>query len=305
MITINTLHPLFGAEIVGLDLTAEPTEQMRATVEQAMSDYAVCVIRQGPITDEQHIRFGRLFGPLELPPGYGTASRKPAFYAPEMFFAGNLDPDGNIKPLVPEAENLAKGAERFHADSSFNPLPSKWSLLRGVECPPSEVGGDTLFIDTRAAYDDLPDEMKARIEDLVGIHDFWKGRIRAGLVPTDEMRRTFFQHPVENKLVRTMDNGRKAIFVGGHCAGVVGMEEDEGYELVEQLYAHCVQDKYIYRHQWRQGDIVIWENRCALHAATPLPTDKYRRDMRRVTINESGPEMDSYTYWREKGIMPH
>lgn len=296
MITVNQLHPLFFGEIVGADLTAEPTEALRETVENAMERHGVCVVRQGPISDAQHIRFARLFGPLELPPGYGK--RPAGRMAPELFFAGNLDAQGNIKPLTPANRDVSRGAERFHADSSFNPLPSKWSMLRGVECPPPEVGGDTLFIDLRAAYADLPDETKAQIEGLTGIHDFWLGRQYAGLDVTDAMRATMPMPPVHHPLVRTSADGRKAVFVGGHCVGIVGMAEDEGHALVEALYDHVTQPQYIHRHHWRVGDIVIWDNRFALHAATPLETDQYRRDMRRATVNESGEEIDAYEYRR-------
>lgn len=298
MITVNKLHPLFFGEIVGADLTAEPTEELRQAVQDAMDEHAVCVVRQGPITDEQHIRFARLFGPLEYPPGYGT--RPKTHIAAELFFAGNLDKDGNIKPLTPANQNVAKGAERFHADSSFNPLPSKWSMLRGVECPPSEVGGDTCFVDLRAAYDDLPQETKDQVDGMMGIHDFWLGRQYAGLEINDEMRKTMIMPPVQHPLVRTTPNGRKALFVGGHCTGVVGMSQEEGHAFVEKLYEHVTQPKYIHRHQWTVGDIVIWDNRFALHAATPLDTDQYRRDMRRATINESGEELDAYEFRRRQ-----
>ncbi len=297
MIRVDQLHPLFFGEIVGADLTVEPTGALRTAVEEAMARHAVCVVRQGPISDEQHIRFARLFGPLELPPGYATRPRTGRM-APELFFAGNLDADGNILPPGPAARSIARGAERFHADSSFNPLPSKWSMLRGVECPPGEVGGDTLFLDLRAAYDDLEEAMKARIADMTGIHDFWKGREYAGLEVTDEMRARMPMPPVHHPLVRTMPNGRRALFVGGHCVGVAGMNEDAGHAFVETLYAHVTQPKYIHRHRWTVGDIVIWENRCALHAATPLDSDRHRRDMRRATVNESGEEIDAHEYRR-------
>jgi alpha-ketoglutarate-dependent 2,4-dichlorophenoxyacetate dioxygenase len=298
MIAVHPLHPRFAAEIVGADLKAEPTETLRLTIEAAMERHAVCVVRQGPISDAEHIRFGRCFGPLELPPGYADRPRDGRM-APELFFAGNLDLKGDMRPFVPPSQDIGKGAERFHADSSFNPLPSKWSLLRGVECPPSAAGGDTLFVDTRAAYDDLDADMKARLDGLIGIHDFWKGREHAGLAVTDRMRATMALPPVHHPLVRTMPYGRKALFLGGHCVGVVGMDEAQGHALVEQLYDHCTQDHYVYRHQWSVGDIVIWDNRCALHAATPLLTDRYRRDMRRVTINECGPEIEAYTFRRQ------
>jgi alpha-ketoglutarate-dependent 2,4-dichlorophenoxyacetate dioxygenase len=298
MITVNRLHPLFFGEIVGADLKAEPTDALRQVVEDAMGRYGVCVVRQGPISDEEHIRFARLFGPLELPPGHSTRPR--GRMATELFFAGNLDLDGNIKPPTPANQNVGKGAERFHADSSFNPLPSKWSMLRGVECPPPEIGGDTLFADLRSAYDDLPQETKDRIDGMTGIHDFWMGRKHAGLDVTDEMRASMPMPPVHHPLVRTSANGRKAVFVGGHCVGVVGMSEAEGHALVEQLYDHVTQDKYVHRHHWTVGDIVIWDNRFALHAATPLDSDQYRRDMRRATVNESGDEIDAFEYRRRQ-----
>ncbi|MBT2188107.1 TauD/TfdA dioxygenase family protein [Sphingobium nicotianae] len=298
MITVNRLHPLFFAEIVGADLTAEPTEALRATVQQAMDEHGVCVVRQGPISDEQQIRFARLFGPLELPPGYGTRPR--GRMAPELFFAGNLDLEGNIKPLTPANQNIAKGAERFHADSSFNPLPSKWSMLRGVECPPPEIGGDTLFVDLRVGYAHLPQALKDKIEGRMGIHDFWKGREYAGLEVNDEMRANMPMPPVLHPLVRVSGDGRKAVFVGGHCVGVEGMSEEEGHALVEEIYDHVTQPQFVHRHHWTQGDIVIWDNRFALHAATPLNTDQHRRDMRRATINESGDEIDTYEYRRRQ-----
>lgn len=296
VITVNQLHPRFFGEIVGADLTQPPGEALRQTVEEAMAQHAVCVVRQGPISDDDHIRFGRLFGPLEFPPGYPDRPR--GRMAPELFAAGNIDADGNIKPLTGANRDIAKGAELFHADSSFNPLPSKWSMLRGVECPPPEVGGDTWFVDLRAAYDDLAPAMKERIADLVGIHDFWEGRKYAGLDVDEKMRTSMPMPPVRHPIVRVMPYGRKSLFIGGHCVGVEGMNPEDGHTLVTQLYRHATQDHYIHRHRWIPGDIVIWENRCALHAATPLKSDRYRRDMRRVTINEYGPETDAYAYRR-------
>ena len=148
------------------------------------------------------------------------------------------------------------------------------------------------FADARAAYDDLPEATRTRIDGLIGVHDFWEGRRRAGLKGeiTAEMRRMIPFEPVGHPLVRSLPNGRKALYVGGHCIGVAGMDPDEGAALVEQLYAHATRERYVYRHQWHRHDLVIWDNRCTMHAATPLLSDAWRRDMRRTTINESGPE---------------
>lgn len=290
---VNPLHPVFAAELVGADLTKEPTPELVDTVEQAMARYGILVVRDAEITDAQHIRFSRAFGPLEIP-SRPAGAPKPRI-APELFFSGNLDNEGNIVPYAAPERKLAKGAERFHTDSSFHAMATKWSLLLGHETPPPSAGGDTLFADARAAYDDLDKDMKNRIEGLVGIHDFWKGRQLAGLKGeiTEEQRRQVPFPPVEHPLVRVMPYGRKALYVGGHCTGIKGMGEAEGLALVEELYAHATQEKYVYRHKWRRWDMTIWDNRCTMHAATPLLSDAYRRDMRRTTVNEYGPEMSA------------
>ncbi|MBO9517674.1 MAG: TauD/TfdA family dioxygenase [Porphyrobacter sp.] len=297
---VTPLHPLFAAELTGADLAQEPGPELIDTVESAMAQYGILVIRDARISDEQHKRFSRAFGPLEIPsriPGAARPMGKRKIDL-DLFYAGNLDKDGEIIAYGSEGYKLAQGAERFHTDSSFHTMPTKWSLLLGHETPPPEAGGDTLFADARAAYDDLPGSTKIQIEDLIGVHDFWEGRRRAGLKGeiTPEMRKVIPFPPVDHPLVRQMPYGRKALYVGGHCIGVIGLDETLGETLVEQLYTHATQAKYIYRHHWRQHDLVIWDNRCTMHAATPLLSNDYRRDMRRTTVNESGPETSAYKW---------
>jgi len=296
---INQLHPLFAAEIVGLDAASPPDAKVVRVVEDAMARYGVVALRDCDITDEQHVRFSRAFGPLELParwsaPRKGAAEPPPKRrpIAPELFDASNLDENNEIIPYDSEKRKLAKGAEKFHTDSSFNPLPTKWSLLRGAIVPPAEIGGSTHFVDCRAAYDDLPQAMKDRLEGMVAIHDFVRGRERAGTANVDQTLRDIWP-PVRHRLVRTMPYGRKCLFLGGHAVEIEGMEEEEGWALLQELYEHATREKYIYRHQWKPGDIVIWDNRCTMHRATAFESNDYKRDMRRTTINESGEEMSS------------
>jgi alpha-ketoglutarate-dependent 2,4-dichlorophenoxyacetate dioxygenase len=296
---ITPLHPLFAAELVGADLTRPPSDVLVETAEAAMAHYAVLVVRDARIDDQQHKRFSRAFGPLELPSRVeGAPPPGKRQLDPDLFYAGNLDRDGEIIEYGSEAGALSKGAERFHTDSSFHAMPTKWSLLLGREVPPREAGGDTLFADARAAYEELPEATRQQIETLEGVHDFWEGRRRAGLSGAilAEMRRTIPFEPIAHRLVRTMPGGRRALFVGGHCVGVRGMEPEAGTALIERLYDHATQDKFVYRHAWRPFDLVIWDNRCTMHAATPLLSNAYRRDMRRTTINESGPEMSAYEW---------
>lgn len=284
---VRSLHPLFAAELIGADLTRAPDQPLIDLVEGAMAEHGVLVVRGCDIGDADQLRFARAFGPLELP-----GRPAPARMAPELFAAGNLDRDDRIIPYEVISKSLSKGAERFHTDSSFHSMPTKWSMLRGVETPPPSAGGDTWFIDARAAYDDLPPDTRSRIAGLIGVHDFWAGRRNAGFDGelTPERRSLIPFGPVEHPLVRTMPYGRKALYVGGHAVGIKGMGAEEGLALVEQLYAHATREKYIYRHSWRRHDMTIWDNRCTMHAATPLLSDDHRRDMRRATVNEYGPE---------------
>ncbi|MGH8227464.1 MAG: TauD/TfdA dioxygenase family protein [Steroidobacteraceae bacterium] len=284
-LAVKPLHPLFAAEILGADLTRAPDETLIRTVEDAMDQYGVSVVRDAQISDEDHIRFSRAFGPLELPPGLGRAGKRRL--RAELYDASNLDVNDAIVPYDSEARRLAKGAERFHSDSSFNSLPTKWSLLLGRIVPPA--GGETCFVDTRAAYDTLPAETRARIAGLTAIHDFWRGRERTGLTGvTDAMRATM--PPVTHPLVRTMPNGRRSLYIGGHAMGIVGWPQAQALALLDELYAHATQERFVYVQHWRPWDLVIWDNRCTMHRATPLETDRYKRDVRRTTISEYGPE---------------
>jgi alpha-ketoglutarate-dependent 2,4-dichlorophenoxyacetate dioxygenase len=278
---IRELHPLFAAEIIGLDTAAPVTQDTIDTVERAMAQYAVCVIRNASLDDADHIRFSRAFGPLELPPGgRGRIAR-------ELYDISNLDAKGEIIPFDPAAKAQPIDFERFHTDSPFNSQPTKWSLLLGYVVPPQ--GAETLFSDTRAVYDTLPEATKARIADLFAEHDMFRALERTGVVFGDEAMRRMFpmrRHP----LVRTSANGRKTLYLGWHAVAIAGWPEREGQALLDELFALATQQRFIYSHSWRQGDMLIWDNRCTMHSATAFERYRYKRDCRRSTINEYGPE---------------
>jgi alpha-ketoglutarate-dependent 2,4-dichlorophenoxyacetate dioxygenase len=278
---VNQLHPLFFGEIIGLDTSVPVTPDTIQAFEDAMAKYAVCVIRNASLKDEDHIRFSRAFGPLELPPPGGKR------IAPELYDIGNLDADGEIKQPKPGAPNPAD-FERFHTDSPFNSLPTKWSFLLAYIVPPE--GANTEYVDMRAVYQDLPQDMKDRIASLAADHDLFRALKRSGVEFGDEkMRKAFpcMSHP----LVRTSASGRKALYLGWHAVNVTGWNEEEGQRLLDELYAFSTQSKYVYSHKWRPGDLVVWDNRCTMHSPTPFERYRYKRDMRRTTINEYGPEV--------------
>ena len=278
---IKPLHPLFAAEITGLDTSAPVTPEIVDAVERAMAEHAVCVIRDASLSDADHIRFSRAFGPLELPPG--SKGR----IAPELYDISNLDSKGEIIPFDPDAKAQPIDFERFHTDSPFNSLPTKWSFLLGYVVPPE--GADTLFVDTRAVYDDLPLGTKERIGGLVAEHDMFRALERTGVkLGDDAMRRMFptLPHP----LVRESASGRKTLYLGWHAVGVLGWPEVEAHALLDELLMFATQEKYIYAHKWRRGDMLIWDNRCTMHSATSFERYRYKRDCRRTTNNEYGPE---------------
>jgi alpha-ketoglutarate-dependent 2,4-dichlorophenoxyacetate dioxygenase len=295
VLTVNKLHSLFGAEIVGADLHAPPDPSLVAAIESAMAEHAVVVLRDQDITDEEQIRFSRAFGPLELPPHmglkFGQRGELQRRIRPEMYDVANIDANGDFLPYESLKMASNRANEEFHTDSSFNSLPTKWSFLSGRIVPP--VGADTLYADTRAAYDALPPELKAKAEEAVAEHYFWKTRGRAGFDKiTDDMRRAM--PPVAQKIVRVIpESGRKALLIGNHATHVLGWPKQEGERFLDELNAFATQERFVYTHKWRAGDLVIWDNRCTLHRATPYEVFKHKRDMRRTTINESGPEISS------------
>ena len=280
---IRQLHERFVGEVTGLD-TSRPLDQTTIDAfEAAMARYAVCVIRDASLSDADHIRFSRAFGPLELPPPGGKR------IAPEIYDVSNLTAEGGIRPPNP-AGPPPIDFERFHTDSPFNQLPTKWSFLLAYDVPPE--GANTEFVDTRAVYEDLPREMQERIADLAVEHDMFRALQRTGTNFGDEtLRRNFpgTTHP----LVRVSANGRKALYLGWHATGVVGWSEEEGRRLLDELFAIATRPEYVYSHRYRKGDMVVWDNRCTMHSATAFERYRYRRDVRRTTINEYGPEVST------------
>lgn len=284
---VRKLHPLFAAELIGADVSDPGNSELIDTVEDAMREHAVLCIRgQGHIDDEQQLAFARAFGPLELPARNAPPGAKTRI-AYGLYSASNLDENGEIVDQRSHQAKIAKGNELFHADSSFNDMPTKWSILRGVIIPPEK--GNTQFIDMRAVYEALPQSMKDRIADLKAEHSYAHSRRKAGAAVKDDLPMFQYMRAVQ-PMVRESASGRPTLFVGAHAARVVGMDEAEGVALIEELLAFAEQPQFIYSHKWQEGDIVIWDNRCTLHRGTEFDYLRYKRDMRRANVNEYGEE---------------
>ena len=280
---VKQLHPLFAAELAGVDC-ARPDAALVGLVEDLMREHAVLCIRgQSHVDDERHLAFARAFGPLELPGAKPHNGGRVAF---GLYDVSNLGPDGEIiDPGSPRAR-ISKGNELFHADSSFNDLPSKWSMLRGVVVTPE--GGETETIDMRAVYDALPQATKDRVEGLEAQHNYFHSRRKAGAAVDESSNPLAPYMRSVQPVVRISASGRKALFVGAHTERILGLDETDSKALLEELVAFATQPRFVYAHKWRQGDMLIWDNRCTPHRGTEYDYRNHRRDMRRATVNEAG-----------------
>jgi alpha-ketoglutarate-dependent 2,4-dichlorophenoxyacetate dioxygenase len=277
-ITVTRLTPHFAARIEGVDITRPLDDTTWAQVRVAFEEHSVLVFPESPLDDEAQVAFSRRFGALEV-----TRSMNPAAGTP---FArqSNLDiTTGEVIPpedrrMVYQIANML-----WHSDSSFKPVPALCSLLSARIVPPE--GGATEFATARGAYPSLPEALKRRVETAVAVHDFsWsRDQVRPGFF-TDKERAAY--PPVCHPIVRTNPvNGRRALFLGAHASHVEGLPLEEGRALLKALQAHVTQPEFCYRHAWREGDLVVWDNRCVLHRATPYDAVRYRRLMQRTTVS--------------------
>jgi alpha-ketoglutarate-dependent 2,4-dichlorophenoxyacetate dioxygenase len=290
---IRKLHPLFAAEMTGVDLARPLDEATRQAVERAMDEHAVLVLPGQRLDDEKQIAFAGLYGPLEVaPPVRAGESADPAarrIRHREIFDVSNLDESGNILGLADQRRAYGQGNQLWHTDSSFRQKSATWSMLHARVIPPA--GADTEFADTRAAYDALPAAMKARLEGLVAEHSIWHSRAQlGGYTPTEEERKA--RPPAYHKVVRRHPgSGRNALYIASHASHILGMPVDEGRALLRELLAFATQERFVYVHRWRLGDLAIWDNRCTLHRATPFESATHVRDMRRTTVIDVRAEM--------------
>jgi alpha-ketoglutarate-dependent 2,4-dichlorophenoxyacetate dioxygenase len=277
-ITVTRLTPHFAARIEGVDGGRPLDDATWAQVRAAFEAHSVLVFPRFPRDDEAQIAFSRRFGGLEV-----TRSMNPTAGTP---FArqSNLDiTTGEVIPpddrrMVYQVANML-----WHSDSSFKPVPALCSLLSARIVPPE--GGATEFASGRAAYPSLPDAWKRRAETAVAVHDFaWsRDQVRPGFF-TDNERAEY--PPVRHPIVRTNPvNGLRALFLGAHASHVEGLPVEEGRAFLRALQAHVTQPAFCYRHEWQEGDLVVWDNRCLLHRATPYDSIRYKRLMQRTTVS--------------------
>ena len=276
-----TTHPLsegFGVEARGVDLAQPMTDDAFAAIERVFFEGQVLVIRGQTLTPSQFVAFARRFGPPE--PHVIDQFHHPA--DPNILILSNRVEQG--RPL-----GLADAGTYFHTDYSYLDVPARATTLYSIEVP--AVGGDTLFANQYAAYDDLPSATKRRIDPLVAIHHYGNRnnedeatRTVASVLNDDQKEKMpLVTHPVVRSHPAT---GRKALYaVSGSSFGIVGMPDDEARALLDELAAHATQPKYRLSVSYGVGDVVIWDNASLLHSAT-LVDPSYPRTLWRITLKE-------------------
>jgi alpha-ketoglutarate-dependent 2,4-dichlorophenoxyacetate dioxygenase len=282
----RSLTPCIGAEVEGIDLRGNLSREEIEAIHEGMDRYAVLVFRGQPLTDEQHLAFTRALGEME---DAATSSlRQGADFRLPTTFADVSNLDGNHKPFGAEDRRrlFAIGNRLWHSDSSFKPVPAKYSLLRAVRIP--SHGGNTEFAHMGAAYEALDAETKALIEDLVCEHSQLFSRESIGFTDfTPEERERF--KPVRQRLVRTHPRtGRKSLYLSSHAGAIVGWPVPEARLLLRDLTEHATQRAFVYAHAWQVGDLVMWDNRQTMHRGRPFPTHE-PRDVRRTTLRGEAP----------------
>ncbi|KAF5004436.1 hypothetical protein FDECE_9074 [Fusarium decemcellulare] len=301
-LAFTPLHPTFGAAVEGMVWDSPVSQEVIEQITEAVHKYGVLVFRKASLDNEQHIAFSRLFGDLDDVKAHIKAGRAMRFpEQPEIFDVSNLDEHGRVLTNVdPVRQGANKGNTLWHADMAYNPQRCAYSLLRAVELPPKGTGGETQYLDSRTAYEEMPQEMKDSIEGLVTNNSLLHNRKLAApdifkdIEPLDS--------PMSRHLLVQVHegSGRRNLYVTTYAHHFDNQTMEESKPLLEKLLKWVSQPKYMLTVPYENdGDLVMWDNRAVLHRATEAGSynGKYKRDMRRTTVKDSGK-----FGWGENGV---
>ena len=262
------LSPALGAEILNVDLSQPMTDELFESIRDCWHDNIVVLFRDQHLSEADQVRFAERFGQLAL-----SHTRRYTTANPAVMLISNIRENGKQIGALPDGEM------QFHSDQCYQEKPAMASMLYAIEIP--GAGGDTLFANAYKAYETLPDDIKRRLEGRKALHayDYDNASMKRGTQIKDGV--PHFAHPVFRTHPAT---GRKALYVNRLMTiAIEGLPEEESDELLNFLFAHQENPEFIYEHVWRVNDLLMWDNRCALHARTDFSSDE-RRLMRRITV---------------------
>lgn len=279
-LTFRPLHPLFAAEVSPIDLRAAEDPAVLAEIRAGMDRHAVLVFRDQPFTDPEQMAFARRFdGELHAKTGAAAITRT-RLESEAVADISNLDENGEIFDSADRRRMYALANRLWHTDASFQDPPGRYSMLSARVIPPDAP--DTEFADMRAAHDALDAATQAAIADLRVHHTITYSRQVLGFEFTAEEQAKLAgaQHPLVRTNPRT---GRRSLYLASHASHVIGWSVPDGRLLLQDLTLHAVEPRFVYKHAWRPGDLVIWDNLATMHRARPFADGVHRRELRRVT----------------------
>ena len=280
-IRVAPLHPDFGAQITGVDLSAPLSGPEVEAIREAIDTSSLLCFPGQAMTDEAHLDFTRRLGEPEAEHVTLGKTGEVAYFGT----VGNVAADGGTHGNAHPRTHYQTGNEMWHSDSSFRLVPSFVSITHAYEVP-GEAGG-TQFVSMRSAYERLPRDIQETIDPLHVLHDYVFSRTQ--VAPVDPNHAASLP-PVVHRLVRSNPgNGRKGYYVGSHARSIVGWSGIESRRLIDELLERATRPEDIYTHRWRVGDTVIWDNRCLLHRGAGYDADRWRRRMRQTRVAGAGP----------------
>jgi taurine dioxygenase len=273
-INVRKIGHALGAEVSGVDISRPIDDHTFGEINRAFLENCVLVFHDQPLTRQQQVAFSRRFGELDTNQGRGAHMRVPE--VPEIFLV-------TAEPVPPSQTAGGVIGGDWHTDNSHLPVAAAASLLQAIELP--GVGGDTMFCNMYHAYDTLTDGMKKLIEPLQGVH--MQSRAVHDLSTPERAEESWKKFPAaSHPAVRVHpESGRKALYVNRQVRFFVGMSSAESKPLIDYLTDHAVRPQNVYRHAWKVGDLVMWDNRCTLHMALGDFDRTKRRHMERTTVH--------------------
>jgi alpha-ketoglutarate-dependent 2,4-dichlorophenoxyacetate dioxygenase len=270
MLTTTPLSPQFGVEIIDCDLRNVTDAYLYPEIREAFETHSALLFRNQSLTDDDHLRFGRLFGPIEDREADNRAASEQVKVSP----VSNVQKDGSVTDAEAFHTLNLRANMLWHVDSTFLTVPALANILIARVAPSS--GGGTLLASTRAAWVDIPDGLKDQIRDRAVSHHVSRSRAR--------LSKEFARDPLFHKWPAQTwgavwvnpSNGFEALYLASHAYAVEGYDHLESEALVDKLIAFATQPKYVYAHKWRVGDVLIWDQRAVLHRGSPWPYNEPR-----------------------------
>lgn len=271
-LTVQPIRPEFGAEISGINLSMPISADIKQTLNDLLAQYAVLVFRNQSLSPPQFMSAAEIFGEL-------MDQQLKKYVLPDYPMVGCNSTDD----LPRKNGKLQVRGENYHTDHSNEHCPPKATTLHALRIPPT--GGDTQFVDVRQAYDDLPAEIKKKLKGLFSLHVHQSSRSPRELTKLSPEELAKIPTALQPLVISHPGNNRPALYLNtGRMEGIEGMDPDEGYALIQDLYNRATDTRYEYRHKWREGDMVIWDNQAVMHQANADYDPEQKRFLYRLMI---------------------